>query len=396
MKKKTSRARRLFMTKNFILMLVLLVVIVMAISAWFTSRQTATASGINIETRNGAGIDIAPSIKTYDSNGNVLTDGPGEFQTTLTLGSSYTLVKDCTGDGISLLVPEFNITKDYESVRTHGGKDVNVNQSARNAVSDKYSAKQKELHPDQDAPEYQYIEEDFYARSTNTRLTLNPDSVLLSRTEANGSALSTALNVGDDRISAYGNFNVDGLVGAMRVALIGQPCTAVQQNWVTTTAPAGYVGTTTATLGSPEKQLLWVPRPDVRLNIPNTHGDVTNWTLSTGVTGGDTYKHSYYVNNGNSLNLVDPDTDDKTVVSSGTDIFNGVSAKCLGRIVNISDFASDNQPSLVSLVERSTDTTVRNTYYVTRFTLRIWIEGTDSEARRAMDGGQFKLVLKFS
>lgn len=52
------------------------------------------------------------------------SDGPGEFSDKISF-DDVLLTKDCTGDGVSFIVPEFNVTNDFEMVRRENGKDVN-------------------------------------------------------------------------------------------------------------------------------------------------------------------------------------------------------------------------------------------------------------------------------
>lgn len=391
MAKKAGSKRRL-MVKNLIMMLALLAVIIVAIFAWFTSRQSATASGISVVSEN-PGIDIAPCIKTYDANWNVVTDGPGEFGTGFSILDSddnvnLTLSKDCTGNGENLWVPEFNVTKDYDNVRRNGGKEVNTNVSGMAAKSQEQARIEQLKDSTEDAPEHQYIELEFYARTQNDNLTLAAGSQLLSKTEADGGSLSTVPAVGNAKRSAYGAFNVDGLVGAMRVALLGEACNVVNQSWSQDSGNTGKILSTdcpAANRSERIKQVLWYPRPDVMLSIPETAGDVTNWSLHTGLTTGDTFKNSYYQYNGEGMTLVNPDNDAKTKVSSA--------APQLGTSVDISDFGDFTQ-NKVELVKNKNQYQEKEEYYLYKYTLRIWIEGSDSEARRAMDGGQFQLTLK--
>ena len=195
--------------------------------------------------------------------------------------------------------------------------------------------------------------------------------------------------------SAYGDFNVDALVGAMRVSFIAEACNAVTQNWIpeNETSRLDY---TNVTVRSPAvKQLLWVPRPDVKLIIPAEKGNITNWYLSEERSGA-TYQNSYYKNkdDNSGLQFVSNDTDSKTVVSPYP-----VTGQhpTLGANRNLSDFSSlqDFERNTVTLPIKDNNN-LTDTYYLTKITMNIWIEGTDSEARRAMDGGEFNLILTFS
>lgn len=398
--KHTISRRRLFFTKNLIMMLVMVVVVIMAISAWFSLSKTVTADGIEVKA-DSTEIDIAPAIKTYNADRTVKTDGPGEFTDKLIFNGEYIFNKDCTGDGETLIVPEFNVTKDFKSVKQIG-KEVNLNLDPDNAKSNIDSENYKLLHPDQDAPEYQYIQCEFYVRSKNPVLELDAQSQLLSRTEKNNGSLSTEItDANNSKKSAYGNFNVDGLVGAMRVALIGEGCTYVNQNWTTSGGVNTVIttgdGAPTTIRNSAEKQLLWLPRPDVYLNIPNDDR-LDNWTLHTNVAsnsdeGRESYKHSYYKRkaSGSGVELVENDNSPRTKISSGTNSGH----PSLGTNVNISDFTYSDELETLQLVESKASLSDKKDYYVTKYTMKIWIEGTDKEARRAMDGGEFDLKLSF-
>ena len=422
---KTGPNRRYLMSKNLILMLVMAVLIVLAIMAWFTLTKSVSADQINVKAISSE-LDIAESVKTYDSSHNILTDGPGEFGSTVTFNGPYMFSKDCTGDGMNLYVPEFNVPNDYRSVKKTG-KEVNINLSPGGAVSDISKAISK-LKSDSiplstqglitdervaelagsEIGEYQYIEKQFYVRSKRPDLLITAESQLLSQTEIGGGEIADSLSSTHAKRSAYGNFNVDGLVGAIRVALIGQGATSVGQTWQQ--SGVDYVLTNThATLGTATKQLLWVPRPDVYLNV--SPGDATDdWNLITGVTpttqitvgqdsvniGALCYKHTYYTQKKDGENnpitgtvKVDPDDDPKTKVSSAST----GGHMCLGADVNVSDFNYSVQTSNLPKEKESQQDT--EDYYVTKYTMRIWIEGTDAEARRAMDGGDFSLNLEF-
>lgn len=404
MKNTTSLKRRLLLSKNFILMIVMLVVIILAISAWFTVNKTVTANEMNVVAASNE-INIAPCIKTYDSGWNVLTDGPGVFDSKITFtGVSFT--KDCTGDGTNLIVPEFNVTKDSESVRLNGGKEVNTNLSPVDAKSSQQAEIELKKNPGQEAAPYEYAEFEFYVRSKNKNLLLDSASQLLAQTEVDGHSLSdisytkSESEATVDKKSSYGSLNVDGLVGAMRVSLLAEGCSSVDQTWKNGELVTKGNSAPNSVRERMVKQLLWLPRPDVFLEVSPKPENITEWQLHTGVTqnqeNGVTYAHTYYKrdtqNGGITLETANAQ-DDKLVVSSGS---GSHSVPCLGSDCNITDFSDySTQPPQINLVANAADVSVTYPYYVTKFTMRVWIEGTDTEARRAMDGGKFNLTLKF-
>lgn len=400
---KASQKRRLFIAKNLIMMLVLAVLIVLAVSAWLSSNSKATANGISIKARY-EGIDIAKCIKYYnDDYTEVVSDGPGVFGSTVRFEGEYQLTKDCTGDGKDLIIPEFNIANDYKKVK-QTGKDVNTELNPVNAVSSEQVRINKLKNPDKEIEEFQYYQFEFYVRSKKKDISLTADSSLLSRTEIDGRTLGTTSyqknGIQVDKLSSYGSFNVDGLVGAIRVALIGEPCTSITQKWNGTTLKTekGADAPKSVRL-NPEKQLLWLPRPDIFLKV-SEGSSINDWELMTGLsasneegTPGYISHHNTYYKHEQGSTGVKLINDESTVVSEGTENGHAI----LGKTVSISDYSynDDVVPVTEELRVKPTDASNTSQFYVTKYTLNIWIEGSDAEARRAMDGGEFDLNLVF-
>lgn len=389
MKNTTSRTRRLLLSKNFILMVVMLVVIIIAISAWFTVNRTVTANNINV-TAASSKVQIA---KVLDNG------GPGEFSDHIEFTGSYVFNKDCTGDGQTLIVPEFNVTKDSEAVRKSGGKEVNENQSGS-------TAKEFSQATEED-PEFHYFQFQFFIRSTSSSVYLDDSSILLSSMEKNGNSLFVSGQTGN--VSDYGNYS-DGLVGAMRVSLIAQACNSAKQTWVRDEHNELVISTnTTDTYANPnaaERQILWDPRPDVHLNIPDTPGKITDWSL-TQVQSFNNYTPGYYKNKtGTGDQGLDYITNDQKLKVSTVfkSYSNSLTLPFLNGSVDISTFTNRNGYRYNDQGVESGNGKVQlppdengglEDYYLTKYTMNVWIEGTDNEARRAMDGGAFDLTLKF-
>ena len=328
---------------------------------------------------------IAECVKTENS------EGSGEFKESLNFNGQFNFVKDCTGNGDTLIVPEFNITKDFDSVRVHGGKDVNVNQSGRLAV--RYGDQTEE------EPEYHYFQYEFYLRSKNRDLYLDTDSMLVSMTEVNGDNLFDPDP--DEKKSAYGN-NCDGLVGAIRVGLTANACTGVTQTW-TGSGNSKTVTSATSIIKGAERQLLWDPRPDVHLNITPEPGNISTWYLSQ-IRDFSGYHNEFYQNKSNTQGLDLIQDDSKSVISTRMKTFNRHQVACLQSPVNINVFSAENDYDesgssggkiAIAPDKAHTDQEEFEEYYITKYTMKVWIEGTDHEARRAMDGGEFKLVMQF-
>ncbi len=391
MKNATSPARRLLLSKNFILMIVMLVVIIVAVSAWFTLNRTVTADNISV-TATSTQIQIAKVLEG---------GGPGEFSNYIKFDGPFVFNKDCTGDGENLIVPEFNVTKDFDAVRIKGGKEVNENQSGSAAIEFSQATEEN--------PEYHYFQFQFFLRSTSPNVYLDETSVLLSSMEKNdGNDMFTPNQTA--KKSDYGNY-ADGLVGAMRVSLLAQACNSVEQTW-SSSNEGMVISNSTAKPNALERQLLWDPRPDVHLSIPETPGKITDWSL-TRVSDFTYYSPVYYLNKteGQGLNLVSDDPKLKVSNSLGTYKVSenkSLTIPYLNGPAPISTFTNNNGYNYNQEGHEAGNGTVKLApdkehtsgsdlldYYVTKYTMNVWIEGTDNEARRAMDGGEFYLQLKF-
>lgn len=394
MKKKTSRKRHLFLTKNFIMMLVMLVVIIVAVSAWFTVNKKVTADNISVK----AGSTDVQIAKVTEGG------GPGVFSPEIEFGGPFTFIRDCTGDGETLIVPAFNVTRDFESVRREGGKEVNEAVSGTAAVE--FNNRTEEN------PEYQYYQFQFFIRSNSPDIFLDPESLLLSKRERDDKK-SLFSNEDSPTIGEYGN-NVDGLVGAIRVSLIAEACTYANQTW-TGSGDNRTVSSSTVKTNDAERQVLWDPRPDVHLVIPSTEKDITNWSLSQ-LTDFSNYSPYYYLNKSGDASSTESEselgikkiTNDRKIAVSNT-----MGTYAIGNneflyvphlsdsvlISNFSDgkgFTAGTDGTVSLAPDKNTDDTSEyKNYYLVKYTMNIWIEGTDNEARRAMDGGEFYLNMKF-
>jgi hypothetical protein len=441
----TSPNRRFIIAKNLIIMLVVLVVGLLAVWSWFTVNQQVQANNIKVTAAYPNKIGLAKVIKYYDNtNSNEYTEGPDAFQSQLSFQpeKDFEFTKDCTGDAKTLIVPDFSVTKDKDDA-TRNGRIVNLNGEWEEALSNTEVEKIKAKAADT-AVEARYIECEFYVRSKTKSMVLSSSSYLKSETEMNGNNLFTELDDNDPKKSAYGRFNVDALVGAMRVGLVAQGASNVSQaldNTGNISIVAG-VPQTSATLTTEEAALVWVPRPDVKLN---TTSNTDDWEI-TRVTQGDTFKHTYFepeapnsatsdyfdtqvicsnntvtpndTNNykkiysrlfikpGNTLNLDNDIIKKKGRGVKSVECNNGQGKVLVSQVgenglpyiaqeKNLTDSLSFTDSLTACSLPKAENINETDNYYVFKFKLRIWIEGSDSEARRAMDGGKFALHLEF-
>ena len=428
MKGKTGVSnRRLLITKNSIMMLVMLVIIFLAIFAWYFINKNVSATGISVKaaqpdevqiaiTENGADTGI---FGNYVTTNNTTSFVAGHWSDSATFDGPFQFSNDVTSDGLTFINPGFSSTEDNDDAKADArtnGKIVNLNAIPTVAKSNLYTFSQSEI--DSGAkPEYYSVP--FYLRSKNSDLYVKPSAYLAMGVETTSGEVMTGSS--STRKSAYGNFTSDALVAAMRVSLTGGPISEINDSTHTATNPSKY-----------ESSFVWVPRPDLFLTIPSGTSE-DDWTLLTGVTKttqgsnsadsttyksgftrlgtavdpGTTFKHNYYtyryvdpeaaspVVNGVSY-VEDPSTDNTYTPLGGSEELPSNAYK--SDVTKTTTLTNGTVPTLgegKKISEFSTTPTKIGDYYYYKYYINLWIEGTDTEARRAMDTGKFSLYIEF-
>ena len=447
MENNTSRDRRLMITKNSILMLVMLVIIFLAIWAWYLDPFTpVTASNTEISAAGTDDIELALPVKVdgvdYFPVDNTEWKHKIEFNDS---GYFKNLVKDITSNGEQFAIPNFQASAGLEKGRTVIPDDVWTEGLSSKAALTNDST----LDDDQ----YNYISLDFYARAKVNSFQVTGGSYLAAGSEL-GKHIdsSTGDIVGDSsdakpltgsniyRVSSYGGaegtanaFSSDAIVGAMRVSLQGKPVASISGSDSAITA--NYASGVEDTL-----RFLWLPRPDVFLKTDN---NADNWRLQTGLQPNDgtayskkSYAHTFYegkyvnttIKKGLTKklyydrynnNVYDYSTDSDNLftdcVKSSPNIFKvtkitpsniGGTAQNPGQYPKLDQsqpIAGDsNVPNNIPFTNNPQyssrpnydATRLTSGYYVYKYTLNLWIEGEDAEARRSMKDGMFSLLLE--
>ena len=416
MKEKTGRNWRLLIAKNSILMLVMLVVIFLAASAWYYAKTNeASATGISAKTDQSGGVQLALPYKgSYPDLTEAENPDPehiGFFDKINFSDTGYLrdMVKDVTGDGKKFIIPSFDTaisTKDGRTV-VENGEWVDAD-SSKTVLDDEINENDNK---------YYYVALDFYARSKNPKIDIKEGSFLAARSEIENKPLKSnketdLLNpstVGENN----GYFSADAIVGAMRVSLVGAPVVghSAVSDEVWADAYQAKNGKTDWDLVS-DCRFLWLPRPDLFLN---TYDNMKDWNLTTGVKVGDknnvTYKHSFYkaimvdgvTNRGKQVERTVYNDKAVTKKADGDEepaFFHvtKIDANTNKHVVANGDYKYPTFGQNVK-VEDDSNTIVKfkdnENYYLYKFRLNIWIEGDDAEARRAMSDGEFKLNLVF-
>lgn len=431
MKKMAVGDRRLVITKNLIMMLVMLVVIFVAIFAWYTSNYKTTAETTSISAQGADNVELALPKKVNGSYTFPIDNN--DWDTTISFNASEylkNLVKDITSNGRQFVVPTFAAAKDLKD-----GRKVIANDVWTDGLSSKEALTNTSTLDDD---QYNYISFDFYVRSKQKMINVTSDSFLAAGSELgikddgtvdeSEGVITSRKSLVDSspyRKSTYGGgtgktpFSADALVGAMRVSLVGAQIQSVSGSTETykKISDGSYVNDNNWN-DSSTLRFLWLPRPDVHLN---TNNDSNQWDLTTGITtsnqlAAETYCHYFYEGNivsGSVKKTLTARTyyDDSVYTPSDTtgktnpDYFyvsktratNTIPYPLLGQSANITGgYENTNVSSITFNPGTGTKANLATTgYYVYKYTLNLWIEGEDAEARRSMNNGVFSLELDF-
>ena len=394
--------RRLLITKNSILMLVMLVVIFLAIFAWYFVSRQVTADGITISAKTPDEVQIAFPVAGQEDD--IPADSAFSSSISFTDDDNFpnTMFNDVTSDGKTFIIPSFKSGSNAVTGReVESEGEWSLALSSKTALTDEFSDNDKSYH---------YLSRDFYVRSSTNNISVQASSYLKAKSEVDNKNLVSANSASLDRCdNSYGGntnyFSSDAVVGAMRVSLVGASVSMsgntvnFKSNEVTQTTYDNVIRNTNVL-----PRFVWIPRPDLKLNTAKDKG---NWSLSTQQSpNADTYRHTFYTPHDSTLaNTKNVDKyiwyDNRFRSTSGMDadsatnqpyfhvseIPNGGGIPTLG--VN-ADIAGDGTtPVTFTIGQDSKD------YYVYKFTLNVWIEGEDLEARRVMNAGEFVMNLEF-
>ena len=298
-------------------------------------------------------------------------------------------IKDVTSDGRQFVVPTFDTT-DQNTTATNGktvlmAGDWTEGLSSRTALTN---------GDESDDNKYNYISLDFYLRSASPNISLSPDSFLQADSERRaGTIASGTYNKGTNI-----PFSADAIVGAMRVSL-QKFDVEIDNN-----------GTEGSYNRNPMPTLLWLPRPDIHVTTASNEAQwQLDYVLPTNPLASTTYSHTFYEGNyvsgnvprgltehtyydsGATPNLgagtTSPNYFKVTKISSDDAIGTAGYTPKFGQSATIASGAADKLAPAATRYSKS--------WYIYRMRLNVWIEGADAEARRAMNGGKFKLFLEF-
>ena len=384
--------RHSLMAKGIMVLLSLLVLVFILTYSWFADpSQPVTASGVSFSVRNtstdfeyaigfsnsqtGGDYKHTAFTNTVDADLNLealYTSEDTSHQHPINLLYDYNPT-DLTGNGVTLVRPAMK----------YG--NWSINSASRN-----YSIAEENV---------QYISFDMIFKTAvrNTTIRLDSGSYAKGACESlagDGSLLTDTASFNKD--NKYGAFSTDAIVGAARVAFLEYADNGESGNDIVDIKQTEYVST---------PKLLWVPRPDIYLNnnptgSANKEKDITGWALNTNVGSGttfnlvsdsqnnpsySTYIHQYY----NVFSVAQNETPAITTYA-------GAVASTLDTTAPASEnkvtFATTRDlVTLNHINDANNDDVPDDGMYYGKVRVRIWIEGTDSESRRALAGGKFNI-----
>lgn len=329
--RKTGR----MIAKNLIVLFTVALAGFCGIQAWFTDKSSAEADGINIECQAPDGIEIAV-VKHEDP----APKDDAAYKNTIELNSkNYSFIDDIkmtevSSDGYTFYKPPL--------------KQENGVASPILDVAD-WDLADSSVH---------FLSFDLYVRSKSKF-----DIYLDSKSKIS----PNAKNLTGENADNKSDFGESG------------DSKGISRDCVT-----GAVRFSVANYKTYETKLLWIPAPNILLNV---NSDTTKYSVSTDKREGESYSHGYYEKDGSKWVKKFVSADDG---SSLGQVF----------VANSDGFTTKGDytyelGSKKKIMTLEKDTT-QNGIYTGMVTCNMWVDGEDAEARLALVNGKFKANLVLS
>ena len=335
MKNSTASNRKtgIMITKNLIILVVLVFVAILAMWAWFTSHTEDVADGIDVKCDLPDGIEIAvvapgatPTEKDYVTSSIKITSDKFDFLKDL-------VMSEVTSDGKTFYKPAL--------IQSNGIAYPDVNEAWDKAVANE-----------------NYLSFDLYVRSeTKHKVSLTTNSKFTTPSKVLVDDPDSGLVSGNK--STEGDFSKDCIVGATRLSIVD------------------YSDNSKGDI-----KLLWIPRPDIYFA---SIGGATGIKLDVGENDDEaefTYKHKYYEVTDTSKTLKTIDT------ASDLDYF-----KTSKKLKNSDDVEEYVLPGKTEILDLGSTQIGNDKFYTKCVRCNVWIDGEDTEDRLALVKGQFEIML---
>ena len=326
--RKTGR----MIAKNLIVLFTVALAGFCGIQAWFTDKQSAEANGIEVECQAPDGIEIA----VVKHEASAPTDDAA-YENTIELNSkNYPFIDDIkmtevSSDGYTFYKPPLKQEKGVASPILD--------------VAD-WDRADSSVH---------YLSFDLYVRSKSkfdiyldSRSKISPNAKILKGENAGNK--SDFGESGDSK-----GISRDCVTGAVRFSV--------------------------ANYKTYETKLLWIPAPNILLNV---NSDTTKYSVSTDKREGESYSHGYYEKDGSKWVKKFVSADD------GSSLGQVFVANSNGFTPN-GDYTYElGEKKKIMTLEKDT---TQNGIYTGMVTCNMWVDGEDAEARLALVNGKFKANL---
>lgn len=329
--RKTGR----MIAKNLIVLFTVALAGFCGIQAWFTDKSSAEADGINVECQAPDGIEIAV-VKHEDP----APKDDAAYKNTIELNSkNYSFIDDIkmtevSSDGYTFYKPPL--------------KQENGVASPILDVAD-WDLADSSVH---------FLSFDLYVRSKSKF-----DIYLDSKSKIS----PNAKNLTGENADNKSDFGESG-----------------ESKGISRDCVTGAVRFSVANYKTYETKLLWIPAPNIFLNV---NSDTTQYSVNTDKRSGKSYSHVYYEKDGSKWVKKSVFADDGSP---------------LGRVfvANSDGFTTKGDytyelGSKKKIMSLEKDTT-QNGIYTGMVTCNMWVDGEDAEARLALVNGKFKANLVLS
>ena len=329
--RKTGR----MIAKNLIVLFTVALAGFCGIQAWFTDKQSAEADGINIECQAPDGIEIAV-VKHEDP----APKDDAAYKNTIELNSkNYSFIDDIkmtevSSDGYTFYKPPL--------------KQENGVASPILDVAD-WDLADSSVH---------FLSFDLYVRSKSKF-----DIYLDSKSKIS----PNAKNLTGENADNKSDFGESG-----------------ESKGISRDCVTGAVRFSVANYKTYETKLLWIPAPNIFLNV---NSDTTQYSVITDKRSGKSYSHVYYEKDGSKWVKKSVFADDSSPLGQ---VF----------VANSDGFTTKGDytyelGSKKKIMSLEKDTT-QNGIYTGMVTCNMWVDGEDAEARLALVNGKFKANLVLS
>lgn len=329
--RKTGR----MIAKNLIVLFTVALAGFCGIQAWFTDKQSAEADGINIECQAPDGIEIAV-VKHKDP----APKDDAAYKNTIELNSkNYSFI-----DGIKMT----EVSSDGYTFYKPPLKQENGVASPILDVADWVLA-DSSVH---------FLSFDLYVRSKSKF-----DIYLDSKSKIS----PNAKNLTGENADNKSDFGESG-----------------ESKGISRDCVTGAVRFSVANYKTYETKLLWIPAPNIFLNV---NSDTTQYSVNTDKRSGKSYSHVYYEKDGSKWVKKSVFADDGSPLGQ---VF----------VANSDGFTTKGDytyelGSKKKIMSLEKDTT-QNGIYTGMVTCNMWVDGEDAEARLALVNGKFKANLVLS